>query len=204
MEDKTAEVEMLRKQVKDVGAKEAEGKKKLESTLKDKESELEKVRIQLGSLEKEGRAIDVIQDELKTRTKERDELWAQVTKLNSEVEAKAYDLTKMKEERDAMMNTYEQRLKKTTEELSMEKREAVKMREVMLKSTPESSGSKLARSRGERLDRENTMLREELQKKTDVIKKLESMIPAKKELRFVYRQAERLSNVDQLAIITLT
>ncbi len=124
-----------------------------------------------------------------------------VVKLQSEVQAKEYDLSKMKEERDSMMNTYEQRLKKTTEELSMERREAIKMREVMSRSTPAknsasaaaaaeddcgcASPSKLARKRKRACiwETECNKLREETQRQTDTIKKLESFIPAKKQLK---------------------
>ncbi len=180
---------MLRKQVKELGAKEAAAKKAGEAALREKETEVEKLNIEVTSLRKEGHALELVGTELKARTEERDRLAEEVKGLKNEVETKGYDFRKLKEERDAMMTTYEQRLKKTTEELNMEKREALKMREVMSRSTPGggsangSSNSKLARRKEDRLAEDNRMMREELQRKTDVIKKLELMIPAKKELR---------------------
>ena len=69
------------------------------------------------------------------------------------------------------MTRYEGLLKRKTEELSVEKRESQKMREVMANATPGKS-----RSDGH-LEKEVKVLRDELMKKTEVIKHLESMIP---------------------------
>jgi len=56
----------------------------------------------------------------------------------------------MKEERDAMMKEYDQRLRKKTEDLNLERREVKKMREVL-----KPSGSS-------KLHEEVQMLRDEL------------------------------------------
>jgi hypothetical protein len=62
----------------------------------------------------------------------------------------------------------------------MEKRESKKIREVMARSTPTKETSSSASSN---LVAEVQMLRDELSKKTEVIKQLEAMIPQRKRYR---------------------
>ena len=107
--------------------------------------------------------------------------------IRSEVEAKEYDARKLKESQDALMTHYEGQLKSKTEELSLAKRETQKIRETMANSTPSK------RSDGGHLEKEVKVLRDELMKKTEFIKHLESMIPdesmaeaTKEEVREAY------------------
>lgn len=82
-------------------------------------------------------------------------------------------MKKTKEDRDTMMKHYEHQLSKKAEELTVEKRETIKIREIMSKSTPNTKKSVLME--------ENKMLRDELAKKSQLIQQLEGMIPAKKQ-----------------------
>jgi len=181
VDEARSETSMLRKQVKELNAKVADAKasNELEAILKEKNGEIENLRIQVNSLRKEDQAFEVIKGELDAKSKEKDELASKMEKLRSEVEAKEYDLQKMKDERDVMMKEYDQRLRKKTEDLNIERREMKKMREVMAKSTPGHPSSASSK-----LTEEINMLREELTKKTEIIKKLEPMISAKKELTY--------------------
>jgi hypothetical protein len=56
-----------------------------------------------------------------------------VDKLTSEIEAKDYDVQRSKDNRDQLMTHYEQQIKKLTENLATEKREAAKMLQVIKK-----------------------------------------------------------------------
>ena len=89
-----------------------------------------------------------------------------------------YDNKKIKEEKDQLMNHYESVLSKTAKELEMEKREAVKIRETMSSMTPTKKSISLNSLKNHEEDNKN--LREQLAKQTELIKKLEEMIPAKK------------------------
>ncbi len=125
------------------------------------------------SLEKEDQAFAILKKELETKMSQKDSLEAKVAALQAKSEAAEYDLGKLKSERDTLMTMYQQKLTKKTEELATEKREAQKMRDLMLTSPAVNKRD---------LEGEVRMLREELQKKTEFIQKLELMIPAKKSL----------------------
>ncbi len=83
------------------------------------------------------------------------------------------------------MSHYEQQLRAKSDELSVQKREANKIREVMARATPTKTGpvespAVVAAAATPSTAVDVQTLREELLKKTEVIKKLESMITPKK------------------------
>ena len=174
-EETKAEVDMLRKQIKDLNSKttsksESDAQKKKIETQK---SEIEKLTIEVKALKKEDKAFDILRKELEQRSQEKSELSSKVEMLSAEVAAKDYDVERTKTDRDSVMAHYDQKLKKVTEELALEKRESVRIREMMAKATPASG----KRGGGRSDCCECKLLRDELGKKTEVIKQLEGMIP---------------------------
>ena len=83
-----------------------------------------------------------------------------------------YDAQRAKEEKDQLMHHYDQQIKKMSEELSLEKRETTKMRQLMLSTTPQ-------KKTGSHPD--VSMLREELEKKSELIKTLAAKVTTPKK-----------------------
>lgn len=176
--DAQSEVAMLRKQLKAVSS-EAPSKAEvaaLKKTVEEQAAALDKERIQRESLRKEAAAFDVIKSELEKVRALADEREGKVREARAASEAMAYEARRAKEEKAELMAHYDGLLKKKTEELALEKREAKTFREVMSKATPKKRSRDLAEA-----EEEARVLREELQKKTDLIKTLEAMIPAAEE-----------------------
>ena len=99
-----AENNILRKQNKDINAKAS----KTELELKDKINSMENLQVALNATKKEESAVEALKIELSRKTSEKEELLLKSEKLQSEVEAKEYDCNRLKEERDKLMNHYEQ------------------------------------------------------------------------------------------------
>lgn len=166
---------MLRKQLKDLNKGPSKSDMEtLSKQLQDLKTKIERLEMENSSLKKEDNAFQILNDELSKRAKEKDDLISKVARLEHDIEAKCYDIKKTKEEHKAMMDHYDQKLSVKSNELAMEKREVMKLREVMARSTPNKASVSARES-------EVAMLREELMKKTEVIKNLESMIPTRKE-----------------------
>ena len=87
-------------------------------------------------------------------------------------------MKKTKDEKENVMKHYDTMLNKKSKELEMEKREGVKIREAMSSMTPTKKSVSLNSLKNHEEDNKN--LREQLAKQTELIKKLEEMIPAKK------------------------
>lgn len=193
---------MLRKQVKDItsSAPSKDQLTQLQKSLAQKDSELEKYQFQLESLKKEDSAFAMLKIELDEKTKEKSELAEKLAVKEAELEAKVrdigistiyvdcflmlifflqeYDVKKTREEKDRLMRHYDSMLSKTSKELEMEKRESFKIREAMSSMTPTKKSVSLNSLKNHEEDNKN--LREQLAKQTELIKKLEEMIPAKK------------------------
>lgn len=177
-EELQSEIAMLRKQLKDLNKGPSKSDMEtLSKQLQDLKTKIERLEMENSSLKKEDNAFQILNDELSKRAKEKDDLISKVARLEHDIEAKCYDIKKTKEEHKAMMDHYDQKLSVKSNELAMEKREVMKLREVMARSTPNKAS---VSARGS----EVAMLREELMKKTEVIKNLESMIPTRKELSY--------------------
>ena len=146
---------MLRKQNKDINAKAS----KTEFDLKEKLNTISNLQMVLDATKKEENAVDALTLELNRKTSEKDELQFKVDKLQSEVEAKEYDLNRLKDERDKLMNHYEQQLKKTSEELRLERRDNSQIRQIMHSATP-------TKKKEEAAEQQLSMLRDELGKCT--------------------------------------
>ena len=152
---------MLRKQVKDLNAEVAE--------TKSKQKTIDNLQIALEATKKEETAVSALKEELTRKSHEKDELQSKVDVLQGQVDAKDYDFNKLKEDRDTLMNHYEQKLKKMSEELAVEKRENAKMSQLM-----HSTSSIATPSKKKELDTEKelNMLRDELEKKSELVKTL--------------------------------
>ena len=77
----------------------------------------------LEAQKKEEQAIEALKNELDTKRSETEELRSTVTQMQSQVDAKDYDIKRLKEDRDQLMSHYQQQLKKASEELAIERRE---------------------------------------------------------------------------------
>ncbi len=168
---------MLRKQVKDLNAKLGDANKKLKCQ-----------QTTVDTFQVAGDAVDALKSELALKTKEKAELQFKVDKLTAEAEAHEYDAKRNKEERDKLMTHYEQQLKKKAEELMVEKRESAKIRQ-LIHGTPPPTGSRVSTTgsalanntslnsslnniKKSELQKEVIMLREEVEKKSELIKTL--------------------------------
>jgi len=163
-----AEVNMLRTQNKDINAKSA----KTESDLKDKLNTISNLQLALDATKKKETVVETLQQELDRKSSEKEDLQFKVDKLQSDIEAKDYDYNRLKEGRDSLMNHYEQELKKKSEELTLEKRETTKLRQLIHSGTP--------KKKDDTAEKELKMLREELVKKSELIKTLASKVTTPK------------------------
>ena len=164
-----SEIKMLRKQVKDLNAEVAE--------TKSKQKTIDNLQIALEATKKEETAVSALKEELTRKSHEKDELQSKVDVLQGQVDAKDYDFNKLKEDRDTLMNHYEQKLKKMSEELAVEKRENAKMSQLM-----HSTSSIATPSKKKELDTEKelNMLRDELEKKSELVKTLAAKVTTPK------------------------
>ena len=83
-----------------------------------------------------------------------------------------YDVQRAKEDKDQLMHHYEQQIKKLSDELSLEKRETSKMRQLMHSTTPQKKIG----------HQDVSMLREELEKKSELIKTLAAKVTTPKKM----------------------
>ena len=165
---------MVRKQLKGMNMNLAhqENNELLKKQIAEKDSTIEKLSYQVSSLKKEEEAIRILSQELDYKNKEKAELNSKVEMLQAEVANHEYDLQKTKADKEQAINLYEQRIKKLAEEFNLSKRETLKLREHMSKSTPVKSSKRDVESELQRL-------RDELQEKSKVIQQLEEMIPSR-------------------------
>lgn len=140
-----------------------------ERTLNERNCTISNLQLALDSIKKEENAIAALKGELEQKRKDMEELQFKVSKSASEFEAVEYDAKRTKEERDKLMKHYEQQLTKMADELRLERRETAKLREVMANTTPMKKN-----------DKELQMLREEVCKKSELIKTLASKVTTPK------------------------
>ena len=127
----------------------------------------------LDARKKEDNAIEALTLELDSKRKESKDLHFKVKELQATVEAKDYDVQRAKEGRDQLMSHYEQQIVKINEDLSMEKRETSKLRELLQNTTPIKHSNQNEKS-------ELIMLREEVAKKSELIKNLAARVTTPK------------------------
>merc|ERR1719510_1453581 len=94
-----------------------------EHTIKEKGVLIANLQSTLEAQKKEEQAIEALKNELDTKRSETEELRSTVTQMQSQVDAKDYDIKRLKEDRDQLMSHYQQQLKKASEELAIERRE---------------------------------------------------------------------------------
>ena len=126
----------------------------------------------LDARKKEDNAIEALTLELDSKRKESKDLHFKVKELQATVEAKDYDVQRAKEGRDQLMSHYEQQIVKINEDLSMEKRETSKLRELLQNTTPIKHSNQN--------EKELIMLREEVAKKSELIKNLAARVTTPK------------------------
>ena len=181
-----AEVEMLRKQIKDISAESRSGARAevtaLKKRVEDIKAEAETSRVQAEALRKEDGAFDILKRQLDANEAAKAKLEGEVKAARSEAEAIEYDLKRTRGEKEALMARYEQQIKAQSEDLAKERREAQRIREVMAKSTPTKTplSRNSSKDSSNLLSSEVAMLREELTQKSEVIKKLEAVMTPRK------------------------
>ena len=104
--------------------------------LKEKLNTISNLKLALDATKKKETVVETLQQELDRKTSDKENLQFKVDKLQSDLEAKEYDYNRLKEGRDSLMNHYEQELKKKSEELTLEKRETTKLRQLIHSGTP--------------------------------------------------------------------
>lgn len=162
------EVQELRKQLNNTSAMAADGEK----SLQEKTSMISHMQTALDARKKEDTAIDALSSELDSKRKESEELQFKVKELQANVEAKEYDVKRAKDDRDRLMSHYDCEIKKMNDKLSLEKRETSKLRELMQNTTPMKKDSSS--------EKELNMLREEVTKKSELIKSLAARVTTPK------------------------
>ena len=96
-------------------------------------AELEAIQRELKAALKEDTAFGLLQTELDKARSSVKGLEEELAKAKASSEAKDYDVSKAKEEKESLMQHYDAVLRKKSEELAMEKREAKSIREAMSK-----------------------------------------------------------------------
>ena len=183
-----AEVEMLRKQIKDISAESRGGGggakaevTALKKRVEDLKAEAETSRVQAEALRKEDGAFDILKRQLEANEAAKAKLEEEVRVARSEAEAFDYDLKRTRGEKEALMARYEQQIKTQSEDLAKERREAQRIREVMAKSTPTKTPLKSSsKDSANVLSSEVAKLREELTQKSEIIKTLEAVMTPRK------------------------
>ena len=181
-----AEVEMLRKQIKDISAESKGGGGSrgevtaLKKRVEDLKAEADTSRVQAEALRKEDGAFDILKRQLEANEAAKAKLEEEVKAIRSEADAVDYELKRTKAEKEALMARYEQQIKAQSDDLAKERREAQRIREVMAKSTPTKTPLKNSKDSANILTSEVAMLREELTQKTEMIKKLEKVMTPRK------------------------
>ena len=92
-----------------------------------------------GSSRREQAALDVLKDELKSKSKEIGALQEKSDYLQANMDAKEYEVKKAKDDRDNLMAHYENIFKQKQQELAAEKQrncKAVKLKEAIARATP--------------------------------------------------------------------
>lgn len=156
--------------------KEATENAEAETALMKKQ--VKELTVKLGQLDnlykKEDSCFELLKKELELRNEEKAELNFQNEKLRADVETAVYDAQRAKADRDNLLNHYDKKLKEVTAELAVSKRECLRLRETMSKATPNKKPPITATSDSK--DQEVAMLREELEKKSELVRNLASKI----------------------------
>lgn len=142
-----------------------------EETVKVKqlEKDLERAQSLLDARTREDGALDLLRDEIRSKGEEIRTLTMKVEYLRTSEEAKDYEISKTKEEREKLMAHYESMLKKKQQEVDGHKNrsnESVKLQEVMARATPTKNKNEVKEltSRLHRAEEDNADLRGELDK----------------------------------------
>ena len=160
-----AEMKMLKTQVKESACTSDKNLKEKTNIIGNLQKALDAVQ------QKDDSAIEALRTELNRKHTENEDLQYKNDKLKSDIDAREYDVKRAKDDRENLMSHYEQKIKKITEDLSLERRETTKMREIMNNATPRKKIEK---------EKEMNMLREELTKKSELIKTLAAKVTTPK------------------------
>ncbi|CAB4061465.1 KIF20 [Lepeophtheirus salmonis] len=155
-------------------------RKRLDSTSQKSKILLKNLKVQIKSLQKEDNVITILRKGLKLKEYEKTQLSDKITELEnkavslstvtklrenveyleSEIEAKNYEVEKSKEEHESISLRYDKLIKLKDDEINREKQEAMKLRGFMMKSTPSKKNAL-------------SNLENELSKKEAIIRELE-------------------------------
>jgi len=155
-------------------SKEAAREANVHHDIKMKNAELEKELERLKPLnearQREEAALDVLREELSSKGREIATLQEKVDFHKAEAEAKDYEVTKAKEDREKLMGHYDGILKQKQLELTTEKdrrSEAAKLQEAIARATP---------SKKDRESGEIKTLKEQLEKKEEKVEELSTQL----------------------------
>ena len=104
----------------------------------EKDTSISTLQKALNAVKKEESAIEALEKELNRKSEELSMKNMKIEGLQAKVAEQEYDVQRVKEDKEQLMNLYDQKLKKLTEELNLEKRETTRMRQLMhSNSTPQ-------------------------------------------------------------------
>ena len=141
----------------------------------EKDTSISTLQKALNAIKKEESAIEALEQELNRKSEELSCKNLKIESLQAKMAENEYDVQRVKDDKEKLMNHYDQQFKKLTEELSLEKRETAKMRQLMHSTTTPQ------KQQQQRVTSEVTMLREELEKKSELIKTLAAKVTTPKK-----------------------
>ena len=104
----------------------------------EKDTSISTLQKALNAVKKEESAIEALEKELNRKSEELSIKNMKIEGLQAKVAEQEYDVQRVKEDKEQLMNLYDQKFKKLTEELNLEKRETTRMRQLMhSNSTPQ-------------------------------------------------------------------
>ena len=145
-----------------------------EDSNSEKDTSISTLQKALNAIKKEESAIEALEQELNRKSEELSSKNLKIESLQAKLAENEYDVQRVKDDKEKLMNHYDQQIKKLTEDLSLEKRETAKMRQLMHSTTPQ-------KQQQQRVTNEVTMLREELEKKSELIKTLAAKVTTPKK-----------------------
>merc|ERR1712241_935425 len=161
LEESQDEVKILKRSSKE-SAKEAVLHHEIKTKNAELQKELDRLKPLVEARQREEAALDLLREELTSKSKEIEKLQEKVDFLKANADAKDYEVTKAKDERDKLMAHYDGILKQKQQELTTEKQrsaEAGKLKEAIARATP---------SKRDREAEELKKLKEQLDQKEEI------------------------------------
>merc|ERR1712241_1463539 len=169
LEESQDEVKILKRSSKE-SAKEAGLHHEIKTKNAELQKELDRLKPLVEARQREEAALDLLREELTSKSKEIEKLQEKVDYLKANADAKDYEVTKAKDERDKLMAHYDGILKQKQQELTTEKQrsaEAGKLKEAMARATP---------SKRDREAEELKKLKEQLEQKEEKVDDLKTQL----------------------------